>query len=209
MTVVAFLRHGPTAWNGEKRLQGMTDMPLSEAGRALVATWTLPDEIAGWRWHCSPLSRAVETARLLRRGVDAEPEPALREMSFGQWEGFRLDELRPRFGAEMLGNEARGIDLVPPGGESPRAVMARLRPWLASVAAAGRDTVAVSHKGVIRVVLAMATGWDMKGRQPMKLDWQSMHFFRAEAEGTVAIDRLNVPLRATADRAASSPAAAR
>jgi len=208
MTLVGFLRHGPTLWNEDKRLQGMTDVPLSDVGRALVATWALPDDVAGWRWHCSPLSRAMETARLLRGGAEATPEPALREMSFGAWEGYRLDELRRHFGPEMLGNEARGVDLVPPDGESPRQVMVRLRPWLAALAADGRNTVAVSHKGVIRVVLAMATGWDMKDRQPLKLDWQSMHFFRAAADGSVAVDRLNVPLRA-AQRDTPAPGTAR
>ncbi len=207
MTLVAFLRHGPTLWNEEKRLQGMTDVPLSDAGRALVATWALPDDVAGWRWQCSPLSRAMETARLLRGGTEAAPEPALREMSFGAWEGYRLDELRLQFGPQMLGNEAKGIDLVPPDGESPRQVMDRLRPWLTALAADGRNTVAVSHKGVIRVVLAMATGWAMKDRQPVKLDWQSMHFFRTRADGSVAIDRLNVPL-AAARRDMPAPSAA-
>ncbi|HJQ60681.1 MAG TPA: histidine phosphatase family protein [Vineibacter sp.] len=193
MTRIAFLRHGPTVWNEDKRLQGMTDVPLSDAGRAQIATWIMPAETATWRWRCSPLSRATDTARLLR-GAAVEAEPALREMSFGAWEGRTVEELRVTFGAKMLGNEARGLDLVPPGGESPRQVMDRLRRWLAAVAAEGLDTVAVTHKGVIRVVLAMATGWDMKSRQPMKLDWQSMHIFRAGVDGSVAAERLNVPL---------------
>ncbi|HKU96859.1 MAG TPA: histidine phosphatase family protein [Vineibacter sp.] len=194
MTLIAFLRHGPTLWNESKRLQGMTDVPLSDAGRSQVSTWAVPAEVMAWRWQCSPLVRARETARLLRGGRDAEAEPALREMSFGSWEGYRLTDLRHTFGAEMEGNEAQGIDLVPPGGESPRQVMARLQPWLATMADEGRNTVAVTHKGVIRVVLAMATGWDMKGRQPLKLDWQSMHIFRAQADGSVVAERLNVPL---------------
>lgn len=200
MTLVAFLRHGPTVWNEGKRLQGMTDVPLSDAGRARIATWTVPVEMTAWRWQCSPLSRAADTARLLR-GADVEPEPALREMSFGDWEGWTLDNLRAHFGADMQGNEARGLDLVPPGGESPRQVMDRLRPWLATLAADGRDTVAVSHKGVIRVVLAMATGWDMTNRQPVQLDWQSAHVFRVRHDGSVAIERLNVPLVPAGDSA--------
>ncbi len=196
MTLVAFLRHGPTIWNAEKRLQGMTDIPLSEAGRALVATWRLPESVAGWRWQSSPLSRALETARLLRAS-QVEPVEALREMRFGAWEGSRLDELRLRFGAEMGDNEARGLDLVPPDGESPRQVMDRLRPWLATLVAEGRHTVAVTHKGVIRVALAMATGWDMKERQPLRLRWQHLHIFRAKADGSLAVERLNVPLSAS------------
>jgi probable phosphoglycerate mutase len=195
MTLVAFLRHGPTAWNTDKRLQGMTDIPLSPEGRAQVACWTVPSGMAGWRWLSSPLSRALETARLLH-GVAVEAAAPLREMSFGAWEGTTIADLRQTLGDAMRDNEARGLDLAPPGGESPRDVMRRLSPWLAGIAADGRDVVAVSHKGVIRVVLAMATGWDMKGRQPLKLDWHAMHVFRARRDGSVAIERLNVPLTA-------------
>ncbi|MBX3499723.1 MAG: histidine phosphatase family protein [Alphaproteobacteria bacterium] len=186
---IAFLRHGPTAWNDEGRLQGMTDVPLSSRGRAHVATWRVPYQ--DWRWACSPLTRARETAVLLGAPPSLAVEPALREMAYGEWEGRTLDELRAREPQGMRDAETRGLDMAPPGGESPRQVMDRLRPWFA---AQRDDVVAVSHKGVIRVVLAMATGWDMKSRQPVKLDWNCLHVFAVAGDGAVAVDRLNTPL---------------
>src|SRR3546814_15044213 len=63
----------------------------------------------------------------------------------------------------MAANEARGLDFRPPGGESPRDVQDRLRPLLAELAAAGADVVAVSHKGVLRALYALASGWDLRG----------------------------------------------
>lgn len=186
---IAFLRHGPTAWNDEGRLQGMTDVPLSPRGRALAATWRVPFQ--GWRWASSPLMRARETAALAGAPISLAIEPALREMAFGEWEGRTLDDLRAVEPQGMRDAETRGLDMAPPGGESPRHVMERLRPW---IAAQRKDVVAVSHKGVIRVVLAMATGWDMKSRQPVKLDWNRLHVFAASPDGTLAIDALNMEM---------------
>ena len=65
MTMLAVIRHGPTEWNAAKKLQGMSDIPLSAEGRALVAQWKLPQEFRDWRFLVSPLGRAQETARLL------------------------------------------------------------------------------------------------------------------------------------------------
>ena len=69
----------------------------------------------------------------------------------------------------MAANEARGLDFRPPGGESPREVCARLQALLGELAADPRPVVAVCHKGVMRAALVLATGWDMRGRPPMRL----------------------------------------
>ena len=115
-------------------------------------------------------------------------------MSFGTWEGHTIAELRVSVGERFLDAERRGLDFQPPGGESPRAVMARLGRWTTRLAVAGAPIVAVSHKAAIRALLALATGWDMTGRPPHKLDWHCVHFFTARSDGSVTVDRLNVPL---------------
>lgn len=192
MTRLALIRHGPTVWNAEKRLQGRADVPLSDAGRATVARWRLPDDVTAVRWFTSPLARAGETAALL--GLDARVEPLLTEMDFGAWEGRILAELRAENPTAVAANEAQGLDFQPPGGESPRAVRERLRPWLAACAAEGGDVGAVTHKGVIRAVLSLATGWDMTGKPPVRLDWSSVHLFQLDRSGGIALDRVNLSL---------------
>jgi probable phosphoglycerate mutase len=133
----------------------------------------------------------VETAALL--GVpDAAREPRIIEMDWGEWEGRTLAELREQLGEAMAENEARGLDFRPPGGESPRAVIERIKPWLRETAAEGVPTLAVTHRGVIRAILAEATGWDMRGPPPAKLDWRAVHFFRLDAQGRPSLERLNV-----------------
>lgn len=195
MTLLATLRHAETEWNRDKRIQGRSDVPLSNAGRAMLRGRALPALCADMRAVTSPLARCVETAALLGR-AEALPEPRIAEMHWGAWEGQRLAELRATLGAAMQENEARGMDFTPEGGESPRRVLARLRPWLAELAARAQPTLAFTHRGVIRVLLAQALGWDMLGRPPVKLDWGAVQVFRLDAQGRPSVFALNLPLAA-------------
>ncbi|MGH6718371.1 MAG: histidine phosphatase family protein, partial [Alphaproteobacteria bacterium] len=194
MTRLVLLRHGRTPAAAERRLKGRLDVPLSEAGRAEIEAWRLPEEAAGARWYTSPLGRARETAAIL--GVAAGVEARLTEMDWGQWEGRSLAELGVDDPDGLAANEARGLDFRPPGGESPRQVQARVRPWLAEVAAGGGVVAAVSHKGVIRAVIGLATDWDFLGEPPVKIDFGCAQVFELAADGRPKVVRLNVPLGA-------------
>jgi broad specificity phosphatase PhoE len=187
----AVLRHASTAWNAERRLQGVTDTELSPEGEAEARRWRLPSPADGWRRMCSPLQRARRTAELLQPAGAVTVCSALREMSFGVWEGHTIAELRATVGEAFLVQERNGLDFQPPSGESPRAAMARIGQWAKSL---DEPVVAVSHKATIRALLALATGWDMIGRPPHKLDWRCLHFFQVTGDGTLQVSRLNVPL---------------
>lgn len=187
----ALLRHAPTVWNGEGRLQGLTDTCLSPEGEAAARGWRLPPPADGWKRVSSPLQRARRTAELVQPSAPVGIDSSLREMSFGIWEGFTIKELRATGGEVFATAEAAGLDFHPPGGESPRMAMARLSQWSSTLT---EPVVAVSHKAAIRALLALATGWNMLGRPPHKLDWRCAHFFVAHDEGRVTIERLNVPL---------------
>ena len=77
----------------------------------------------------------------------------------------------------------------------PRMVIERLKILLKRLAAENEPTIAVCHKGIIRALLALAMDWPMLGKQPVKLDWSSLHCFRLEQDGTPRLDRINVSLR--------------
>jgi 2,3-bisphosphoglycerate-dependent phosphoglycerate mutase len=192
----AILRHAATAWNEQGRLQGMTDTTLSPAGCAAARSWRLPEPVNGWRRLSSPLCRARQTAELVRPAAAIAVDSRLREMSFGTWEGRTLAELRAEGGDTFAAAERLGLDFHPPGGESPRMTMARIGGWVADIAAGGEPVFAVSHKATIRALLALATGWDMTGRQPIKLDWRCLHFFHAHRDGKVTLERPNVAMEA-------------
>lgn len=194
MTFLLLLRHAPTAWNEARRIQGRTDEPLSEKGRRLAAEWSLPGCFGDFSWTSSPLARCRETARLMGGG-DVAVEPRLIEMAWGAWEGRTLDSLRREHGAAMDANEARGLDFTPPGGESPRMVQMRLLPYFAKVAAEARPRIAVTHRGVIRATVALASGWDMKAEAPVKIARYAAHLFSLSPAGMPRIERLNIPLQ--------------
>ncbi len=191
---LALIRHGITAWNLEKRIQGRTDLGLSEAGRQRLAQLRIPDRYREFDWYCSPLGRARESARIL--GIDeASIEARLIEMSWGDWEGEILKPLRKRLGDVMRDNESRGLDFCPPGGESPRQVQLRLQGWMEELTRRGRDSGAVTHKGIIRCVYALARGWDMRGDAPIDFDWEAMHLFELGAGGRLGASYEAVDLR--------------
>lgn len=90
------VRHGETEWNKEKRLQGSTDIPLSDAGRHLARV--SGEALAGTpfdRMFSSPLMRAYETACLFRgtQPVEIIKDDRLRELCFGDYEGKNMSEL--------------------------------------------------------------------------------------------------------------------
>lgn len=195
MTALALLRHAPTAWNEAGRLQGRADPPITAAARAALAGCAVPAPWADGPVLTSPLRRCVETAAAL--GLDAAPEPALIEMDWGGYEGQSLAALRAAGGAAFAAAEARGLDFTPPGGESPRAVQARLAPLLARLAAARTPCLAITHRGVIRALCARALGWDMTGAPPLRLPRQGgLVVFRLAPDGTPHLAIPDLPLTA-------------
>lgn len=73
-------------------------------------------------------------------------------------------------------------------------MQARLRPWMRRLAEEGRNTAAVTHKGVIRALYAEATGWPMLGKAPDRLDWNCAHLFTLSQDGRPGVHHLNLPL---------------
>jgi probable phosphoglycerate mutase len=188
---IALLRHGHTAWNRAGRIQGQVDVPLDEEARDRLAHLRLPDGYKQWTLVASPLCRAIETAQLVA-GRLPEIVPELIELDWGDWQGLR--------GADLLADAKSGYrhleewswDFRPPGGESPKMAWHRLAPW---IAAARGTIVAVTHIGVIRVLLARATGWDFSGPSPIPVKRDRLFIINVSADGTLAIDREPVRLK--------------
>ncbi|OIQ45864.1 MAG: phosphoglycerate mutase [Roseobacter sp. MedPE-SW] len=177
MILLALLRHGHTAWNRAGQIQGRSDIPLDAQARTELSGFALPspwDKAALWS---SPLSRAVETAQLVA-GRAPRTAPNLTEMFWGDWEGKKGLELKadPKSGFRDI--EHWGWDYCPPGGETPAEVWARIKPWLASLE---RDTVAVCHIGIMRMILARAYHWDFDGPAPFRI--KRNRLFVVEVDG--------------------------
>jgi probable phosphoglycerate mutase len=131
----------------------------------------------------------METTIIL--GLSPQAQSRLIEMDWGEWEGRKIADLREEMGETMVENEARGLDFRPPGGESPRDVQERLRPLLRTLSG---PTIFVTHKGVIRPLYAMASGWTMRDDPPEKLRDGCAHRFEVSPDGTPSVEELNIPL---------------
>jgi broad specificity phosphatase PhoE len=167
LPTIVFVRHGETDWNVEGRLQGQRDIPLNDNGRAqarrngkaIIAA--MPD-VAGYDFVASPLVRSRETMEIARLAMGLDPsayhlDERLREITFGEWEGFTTEELRQQEPALVAAREKDKWGFLPPGGESYRVLSKRIEAWLADV---GRPTFAVSHGGVGRVLRRHVLGLD-------------------------------------------------
>lgn len=191
---VALVRHAPTTWNAERRVVGRADPPLSPDGARRARQWRLPadlralDAAGALGWVASPLRRAVETAHAL--GARALVlEPSLVERDWGAWTGRPLAELPPP-------PRGAGWAEAPPGGEAPSSVRARLTAWLEVLAGGGGPDrwVAVTHQGVIRVLLASALRWDLDEPPPVRLLPDRLHRIRRRGDGVLQVVTLNEPL---------------
>jgi probable phosphoglycerate mutase len=196
MTLIVALRHAPTAWNRDKRLQGRTDVALDEESIAVAARWRIEPEWASYRILSSPLQRARMTAAILFPDAEIGIDRRLIEMDFGAWEGKRLAELRADPTEDAAAREGLGLDFKAPEGESPREVQDRIRPLLARLAELERPTVLVTHKAEIRALYALASGWTMISKPPTKLRPNCPQLFRLGKDGAPAVERLNVSLEA-------------
>ncbi|HEY0259959.1 MAG TPA: histidine phosphatase family protein [Lacisediminihabitans sp.] len=188
MTLLYLVRHGETDWNLERRIQGSTDIPLNDTGRAQAArTGRL---LARREWDgivSSPLSRALETGRIIARevGIDGiETLDAIVERRYGEAEGLEDRELARLF----PGNS------IVPGRETRQEVEGRVIPALVSLAERyeGANLIVTTHGGVIRTVLnAVAPGESRHRGVPITNG--SVHSFR-HVDGGLELVRFDDPI---------------
>jgi broad specificity phosphatase PhoE len=192
--LLALIRHGPTEWNAQKRVQGSIDIPLSEAGRARMARLLPPKGFERVRAFASPRIRARQTAALL--GLENPVlDERLAEQNWGQWEGLTREQMLARDGQNAFERAGQGLAFHPPGGESTAEVHARVQAFFWDVAQTAEDAVAVSHMGVLRAAYALASGWDMSAPMPSDLDLGAALVLELAPGGAASIARLNAPLQ--------------
>ncbi len=165
-----FVRHGETPYNAENRLQGQRDIPLGARGRdqaravgqALRARMGAEiDRLeAAEAFVASPLLRTRETMELARAAMGLAQaryrlDPALKELTFGDWEGLTWPEVKARDPKGAAARHADKWDFAPPRGESYAMLAKRVRVWLETVTA---DAFVVSHGGVARALMALIAG---------------------------------------------------
>lgn len=159
------VRHGETAWNSEKRIQGSTDIPLAEAGEAQARR--LAERFRGAAIdaiYSSPQQRALRTAEILGSTLGLEPvaRAAFGELHCGSFEGKSYAEVRERHPAEYRA-WMENPSVAAPGGESFDRFTARVGGGLREIFASGHRRVLLSgHSGTSRAALAWLLGLDFR-----------------------------------------------
>jgi probable phosphoglycerate mutase len=188
---IAFMRHGPTEWNAQGRVQGHTDIPLSDEG--LKKMQGLRPPFSGPRIFVSPLLRARQTAEAMAL-ENPVLDARLMEQNWGQWEGLSRAEILGRHGDEAFIRTGLAAAFRPPGGESTGELLARVADFLRDAGRDDGDAVAITHLGVLRAAYTLATGWNMATPMPEELDISKALVLEMNAAGRPALCALNVAL---------------
>jgi broad specificity phosphatase PhoE len=161
------VRHGETAWNQERRIQGgSSDVELSEVGKKQAERLGLAlKEKRINAIYSSPLKRALDTAQAIasQHKLTVQVESDLREMEVGDLEGVPIAELGANFSQFLLEwRQGQGLEKLP-GGESIADLADRV--WAAIqdiIQRHRRETVVVvSHYLAVAVTICKALGWPL------------------------------------------------
>jgi probable phosphoglycerate mutase len=195
-TSIILIRHGETAWNAERRLQGHLDIPLNEEGerQARLLAGALASEALDLLVS-SDLQRARQTAQAVAtlRGMPLQIEPALRERCYGGFEGLLYSEIEQRFPAEFAAWQARDVDAVLPSGknrgESFRQFYARATEAILGLAQAhpGKTIAMVAHGGVLECAYRMAGNLPLETPRDFKVYNASVNRFHMDG-GKLVLD---------------------
>jgi probable phosphoglycerate mutase len=160
--VIVLIRHGETEWALARKHTGRTDVPLTENGRREAEA--LGSRVAAYDFALvlsSPLSRAVDTARLA--GLTPELDPDLLEWDYGEYEGITTEDVRRERPDWLLWRDGC------PGGESPDEVAARCDRVIERCLAVEGDVCLVAHSHLLRMLTVrwLEQEYEFGGRIPL------------------------------------------
>lgn len=183
-TRLILVRHGRTAHNAQGRIQGRAEIPLDAQGReqAHRAGEWLREHYAVHVLYSSPLSRAYETATIIGTAIGLSPRVSadLIEFDFGavsDRDAAELAQLDPALHQELRDWLTVTWDspmLRPriPGMEDEEVFRARIVAFWDAIQCAhlGQTVAAVTHGGVIKGMLTLVAGGDLRRHLPFWAD---------------------------------------
>lgn len=187
MTKLLLVRHGRPSLPEEKVFYGSTDLPLSDEGseqaKALVPLW---ERIKPQKIFSSPLSRAVETARL--SGLEPKLVEGLKEIDMGSWEmvPFRtISQDHP----QAFQDRWRDIETFrPPGGENFQDVAKRATEAIRNLISNQEDQegsiVVFGHMGLFRTILWKELDIPLKNTFTIDQDHCGIHVLNFQPKKT-------------------------
>ena len=193
------LRHGETAWNTERRMQGHKNSNLTALGKvqALAMGRTLKAELdrepGPTIFLRSPLGRTRETSEIVGREIgiassEWREDVRLAELSYGSWEGFSWAEIEIDHPSALADWRADPHGYCPPGGETHVDLRRRCAAVLTEIATSGVRTVVVSHGVSGAVVRGLNLGLDARAMFVMEKPQDAFFRLLAGSEERIACD---------------------
>ncbi len=185
------VRHGETTWNQQERVQGISDIGLSEKGRNQA--WKLAEVLKERPLsaiYSSPLSRAYETAKIVNtyHGLAIEVREGLKEMNQGVFEGLSFRELMEREGSFLSQWIKDPAQVTMPGGESLRDVQRRAWPVIEEILGKGENSLLVSHNFTLSTILCRIMGLHLSRFRRVSMEPASLTVVRfVDGKGEVEI----------------------
>lgn len=208
--VLVLVRHGESEWNRLNLFTGWRNPDLTEKGliEARVAGRMIRDhrikfDIA----FTSGLKRAQHTLDIMLAEMNQPDVPivrdlALNERDYGELSGLNKDEARKKWGETQVMEWRRSYDIPPPGGESLKDTLARVKPYYDDVIwpqiVQGKNVIVAAHGNSLRAMMMILEG--LSGDEILKREFATGApiLFRLGADGR-SIDRKDLlPARSLA-----------
>jgi 2,3-bisphosphoglycerate-dependent phosphoglycerate mutase len=208
--VLVLVRHGESEWNRLNLFTGWRNPDLTEKGliEARVAGRMIRDhrikfDIA----FTSGLKRAQHTldiilAEINQSDVQIVRDVALNERDYGELSGLNKDEARKKWGESQVMLWRRSFDIPPPGGESLKDTLARVKPYYETQIwpqiTQGKNVIVAAHGNSLRAMMMILEG--LSGDEILQREFATGApiLFRLGADGR-SIDRKDLlPARSLA-----------
>lgn len=184
------LRHGETDWNRDRRIMGPEDIPLNTTG--LEQARAFRSQLAECPFDqifSSPILRAQETAEVVAKGFDLQPQydARLEEVGYGEWVGRTFKEVREQEGYVPY---FKRLDTpVAPGGESLYQVRDRAMAFMKDCAEKYPDqnVLAVTHADWIKCLLLEVLGVSLEFIWKIRIDNGSVSLVECHEKAPIVI----------------------
>jgi broad specificity phosphatase PhoE len=184
---VWLVRHGETEWSRLGRHTGRTDVPLTDAGReqAVAVGRALAGRVFALVLS-SPMSRALDTARLAGYAAQVRTSDDLREWDYGAYEGLTTPEIRREDPGWTIWRDG------PVAGESIHEVAARADRVVELCRQSDGDALIFAHGHMLRVMASRWLGEPPSDGRLLALSTGTISVLGWERE-TAVIERWNQP----------------
>ena len=185
---VIFCRHGQTDWNKERRLQGLTDIPLNEHGEGQAAHYgrtleALDKDWSEYDFFYSPRMRTQKTLEIifehLKLPLDiAKPDERLLDLNLGDWCGMRIPDIEQEYKEEWVARKQNPWNHPVPGnGENYASAAPRITEFVSELK---RPSLIVGHGATGRLLRGILTKNDPKLFIRGTLSQDEVHFWQPE-----------------------------